>query len=71
MTYVVLKGYLYDPIDCVRAAVATEPVKVYKKYISDPGSANPFFRDELLAPVLHFVSVDQGERGLRGKRVVP
>lgn len=27
MTYVVLKGYLYlyDPIDCVRPAVATEP----------------------------------------------
>ena len=22
-----------------------------------------FFRDELLAPVLHFVSVDRGERG--------
>jgi len=31
MTYVVLKGYLYDPIDCVRAAVATEPGKVYRK----------------------------------------
>lgn len=29
MTYVVLKGYLY--IDCVRAAVATEPGKVYRK----------------------------------------
>lgn len=39
--------------------------------VSDPGSASPFFRDELLAPVLHFVSVDRGERGLRGKRVVP
>ena len=24
---------------------------------------SPFFRDELLAPVLHFVSVDRGERG--------
>ncbi|KAK8946570.1 hypothetical protein KSP39_PZI006809 [Platanthera zijinensis] len=74
MTYVVLKGYLYDPIDCVRAAVATEPGKVYRKdssfLLSDPGSASPFFRDELLAPVLHFVSVDRGERGLRGKRVV-
>ncbi|PKA50518.1 hypothetical protein AXF42_Ash013733 [Apostasia shenzhenica] len=35
----------------------------------DPGSVSPFFRDELLAPVLHFVSVDRGERGLRGKRV--
>lgn len=31
MTYVVLKGYLYDPIDCVRPAVATEPGKVYRK----------------------------------------
>lgn len=30
----------------------------------------PFFRDSLLAPVLHFVSVDRGERGLSGKRVV-
>jgi hypothetical protein len=24
MTYVVLKGYLYDPIDCIRPAVAIE-----------------------------------------------
>ena len=24
---------------------------------------SPFFRDELLVPVLHFVSVDRGERG--------
>lgn len=24
-----LKGYLYDPIDCVKPAVATEPGKVY------------------------------------------
>ena len=31
---------------------------------------SPFFRDELLAPVLHFVSVDRGERGLSGKRIV-
>ena len=31
MTYVVLKGYLYDPIDCVRPAIATEPGKVYRK----------------------------------------
>ena len=31
MTYVVLKGYLYDPIDCVRPAVATEPGEVYRK----------------------------------------
>jgi len=92
MTYVVLKGYLYDPIDCVRHAVATEPGKVYRKdssflffsillvldysirlglvsisirlvLVSDPGSVSPFFRDELLVPVLHFVSVDRGERG--------
>ena len=26
-----LKGYLYDPIDCVKPAVATEPGKVYRK----------------------------------------
>lgn len=31
MTYVVLKGYLYDPIDCVKRAVATEPGRVYRK----------------------------------------
>lgn len=35
------------------------------------GWLNPFFRDELLAPVLHFVCVDRGERGLGGKRSVP
>ena len=85
----------YDPIDCVKPAVATEPGKVYISIqkrqffsiilvfsiildildyyirlvlVSDPGSASPFF---LLAPVLHFVSVDRGERGLGGKRIVP
>lgn len=31
MTYVVLKGYLYDLIDCVKRAVATEPGRVYRK----------------------------------------
>lgn len=76
MTYVVLKGYLYDPIDCVRPAVAAESGKVYRKdssfllylvLVSDPGSVSPFFRDELLAPVLHFVSVDRGERGSAGR----
>lgn len=39
--------------------------------VSDPGLVSLFFRDELLAPVLHFVSVDRGERGLGGKRIVP
>lgn len=39
--------------------------------VSDPGLVSPFFRDELLAPVLHFVSVDRGEKGLGGKRSVP
>ncbi|KVI08559.1 hypothetical protein Ccrd_013063 [Cynara cardunculus var. scolymus] len=71
MTYVVLEGYLYNPIDCVKPAVAAEPGKVYRKDISDPGLVSPFFRDELLAPVLHFVYVDRGERGLGGKRIVP
>lgn len=84
MTYVVLKGYLHDPIDCVKRAVATEPGRVYRKdssidfysisirlvLVSDFGSVSPFFRDELLAPVLHFVSVDRGERELSGKRIV-
>jgi len=87
-----LKGYLSNPIDCVKPAVATEPGKVYRKdssflfysilldirlvfirlvLVSDPDLVSPFFRDELLAPVLHFVSVDRGERGLGGKRSVP
>lgn len=39
-------------------------------FVSDPGSVSPFFRDELLAPTLHFVSVDRGEGGLVGKRIV-
>ena len=39
-------------------------------FVSDPGSVSPFFRDELLAPALHFVSVDRGEGGLVGKRIV-
>ena len=30
-----------------------------------------FFRDELATPVLHFFSVDRGERGLSRKRIVP
>ena len=38
--------------------------------VSDPGSVSPFFRDELLAPALHFCSVDRGEGGLVGKRIV-
>ena len=47
------------------------PVRIILVLVSDPGSVSPFFRDELLAPVLHFVSVDRGERGLGGKRIVP
>lgn len=38
--------------------------------VSDPGSVSPFFRDELLARALHFVSADRGEGGLVGKRIV-
>ena len=30
-----------------------------------------FFRDELLALLLHFVFVDLGEKGLSGKKSVP
>ena len=83
MTYVVLKGYLYDPIwfDRLRKARGSNGTgeSIQKRQffsiilvlVSDLGSVSPFFRDELLAPVLHFVSVDRGERGLRGKRVVP
>ena len=84
MTYVVLKGYLYDPIDCVKPVVAQQenwPGKYTEKtvlfysisirlgFVSDPGSVSPFLRDSLLAPVLHFVSVDRGERGL-GRKIV-
>ena len=88
MTYVVLKGYLYDPIwsDRLRKARGSNGTgeSIQKRQffsiilvfsiklvlVSDPGSVSPFFRDELLAPVLHFVSVDREERGLSGKRVV-
>ena len=31
MTYVVLKGYLYDLIYCVKPTVIAEPRKVYRK----------------------------------------
>ena len=37
--------------------------------VSDPDLVSPFFRDELLAPVLHFVSVDRGEGGSSGRGV--
>jgi hypothetical protein len=80
MTYVVLKGYLYDLIDCVRKARGSNGtgesiqkrqffsiLSIILVLVSYPGSASPFFRDELLAPVLHFVSVDRGERGSAGK----
>lgn len=82
MTYVVLKGYLYDPIwsDRLRKARGSNGTgeSIQKRQffsiilvlVSDPGSVSPFLRDELLAPVLHFVSVDREERGLSGKRVV-
>jgi hypothetical protein len=30
MTYVVLRGYLYDPIDCIRPAVAIERDNIKK-----------------------------------------
>ena len=40
MTYVVLKGYLYDPIDCVKPAVPTKSGKVRRK---DHSKSNFFF----------------------------
>ena len=59
MTYVVLKGYLYDPIDCIRPAVAIERGKYTEKtvlfyyirifysirlvLVSDLGAVSPFF----------------------------
>lgn len=39
--------------------------------VSDPGSVSPFFRDELLAPVLHFSLWTEEKGGLSGKRIVP
>ena len=33
MTYVVLKGYLYDPIDCIRPTVAIERGKYTEKTV--------------------------------------
>lgn len=30
---------------------------------------SPFFRDELLTPVLHFVSIDRRERGSTGREL--
>ena len=38
-------------------------ISIWLVLVSDPGSVSLFFRDELLAPVLHFVSVDRGEGG--------
>ena len=90
MTYVVLKGYLYDPIWFDRLLKARgsngtgESIQKDSSFlfysillafsiilVSHLGSVSPFFRDELLALVLHFVSVDRGERWISGKRVVP
>jgi hypothetical protein len=82
MTYVVLKGYLSDPIWFDRLCKARgsngtgESIQKRQFFsiilvlVSHLGSVSPFFRNELLAPVLHFVSVDRGERGLHGKRIV-
>ncbi|XLT83105.1 hypothetical protein HN873_004858, partial [Arachis hypogaea] len=50
-------GYLHDPIDCVKGMVATELGRIHIKDVSDFASLNSFFCDELLAPVLHFVSI--------------
>ena len=38
--------------------------------VSNPSSVSPFYHDELLAPVLHFFSVDREERGLPRKGIV-
>uniref|UniRef100_A0A8S0Y7B2 Uncharacterized protein n=1 Tax=Spirodela intermedia TaxID=51605 RepID=A0A8S0Y7B2_SPIIN len=65
MTYVVLKGYLYDPIHCVRPAVRSFLFfSIILVLVSYPGSVSPFFRDELLVPVLYF-SLWTEEKGLR------
>ena len=76
MTYVVLKIYLEDISiwsDRLRKARGSNRTgeNIQKRQffsiilvlVSDPGSVSPFFRDELLASGLHFVSVDRGEGG--------
>lgn len=84
MTYVVLKGYLYNkPIDCkARGSNGTEEsiqkiqffsmiVRIFLLVlVSDPGSVSPFFRDDVGTGPTFFVSVDRGEKGFRGK-IVP
>ncbi|KAL4269813.1 hypothetical protein AHAS_AhasUnG0147200 [Arachis hypogaea] len=64
MTYVVLKGYLHDPIDCVKRAVATEPGRIYRK----DGSISILL--VFYYPTFCLCSVDRGERELSGKRIV-
>lgn len=65
----------YNPIDCRGSGGTEESIQKRQFFsillVSDPGSVSPFFRDELLAPVLHFVSVDRGEKGFSGKGIVP
>ena len=50
-----LKGNLYDPIDCIDSTIPTKPKKVYRKdifsillvLVSDLDLVSFFFRDEL------------------------
>jgi len=63
MTYVVLKRYLSDPISFDRLCKARGwflfnlATGYTEKTVLLVISVSPFFRAELLAPVLHFVSV--------------
>lgn len=62
----------YDLIDCVRPAnsnMARESIQERQFFfLSGPGLVSPFFCDELLASVLHFVSVDRGRsKGSAGR----
>nr|YP_010737215.1 hypothetical protein P8577_pgp049 [Drosera capensis]YP_010737258.1 hypothetical protein P8577_pgp006 [Drosera capensis]WEQ03474.1 hypothetical protein [Drosera capensis]WEQ03517.1 hypothetical protein [Drosera capensis] len=68
-----LKVYFYDPVDCVKPSIAREAGKVYKFFstrfvlVSDPGSVSPFFREELLSPVLLSLwTKEKGDSSRRG-----
>ena len=59
----------------VQKAVALQPRKIFVVVGHQAEDVESAVRaeaknDELLAPVLHFVSVDRGERELSGKRIV-
>ena len=79
-----LKGYLYNPIDCVKPGGGSNGTgeSIQKRQffsilllfsirlvlVSDPGLVSPFFHEEPLASVLIW---SLWTEGLGGKRIVP